>query len=136
MAAYYLESEECMSLVKDSGGETPYALADRLFAFAVKVIKQVRVLPKSKEYSVITYQIVKSSTSIGANYEEAQAGVSRADFGNKVGYSLKEARETHYWIRIIVATLEDNMDWRPLENEAGQLKKILGSIYTKVSKKR
>ena len=68
MAAYYLESEECMSLVKDSGGEIPYALADRLFAFAVKIIKQVRTLPKSKEYSVITYQIVKSATSMGANY--------------------------------------------------------------------
>jgi len=136
MAAYYLETEECMSLVKDSGGETPYALADRLFSFAVKIIKQVRTLPKSKEYSVITYQIVKSSSSMGANYEEAQAAVSRADFGNKVGYSLKEARETHYWTRIIVATLDNNADWIPLENEAGQLKNILGSIYSKVSKKR
>ena len=136
MATYYLETEECKTLVSDSGVDTPYALADRLFAFAVNVIKQVRTLPKSKEYSVIAYQIVKSSTSMGANYEEAQAAVSRADFGNKVGYSLKEARESHYWTRIIIATLEDHANWKPLENEAGQLKNILGSIYFKVSKKR
>jgi len=116
--------------------ESPYALTDRLFSFAVNVIQSVRKLPKSKEYSVITYQIVKSASSIGANYEEAQAAVSRPDFANKIGICLKETRETHYWIRLIIATLEQNADWVPLENESSQLKNILGSIYTKVSKER
>ncbi|MFM9944866.1 MAG: four helix bundle protein [Bacteroidia bacterium] len=68
-------------------------LQKRLFQFAVNVILLIRKLPKGKEYDVINYQLVKSSTSSGANYEEAQAGVSRADFSNKIGISLREMRE-------------------------------------------
>lgn len=131
----YIQSGDYLSLVGEP--EKPYALAERLFAFAVNVIRQVRTLPSSKEYSVITYQLVKAASSIGANYEEAQAAVSRADFSNKIGICLKEAREAHYWLRIIIATLDQDMGkWRPLEREAEEIKKILGSIYVKVSKKR
>jgi len=49
----------------------------------------------------LRYQLAKSSTSSGANYEEAQGAISRADFKNKVHISLKEMRESHYWLRII-----------------------------------
>ena len=68
-------------------------LQERLFNFAVNVIKLFRLLPKGKEYDVISYQLIKSSTSSGANYDEAQAAVSKADFANKIGISLKEMRE-------------------------------------------
>ena len=65
-------------------------LQERLFKFAVNVIKLIRLLPKSKEYDVISYQLIKASTSSGANYDESQAAVSKADFSNKIGISLKE----------------------------------------------
>ncbi|MCF6168499.1 MAG: four helix bundle protein [Lutibacter sp.] len=50
----------------------------------------------------MAYQLLKSATSVGTNYKEAQGAVSKADFFNKVGIALKEMRETNYWIRIII----------------------------------
>lgn len=132
----YVYSEEVIEVFEDSGVSKPYALAERLFEFAVEVIKTIRTLPRSKEYSVITYQLVKSASSIGANYEEAQGAVSKADFSNKVGICLKECRETTYWIRLIIEVLEENETWKPLKQEATELQNILGSIYSKVSVKR
>ena len=111
-------------------------LQKRLFDFSVNVINQVRGLPNDKEYKVISYQILKSATSVGANYEEAQAAVSKADFSNKIGISLKEIRETNYWIRIIIAISIENEVWHDLLKESDELKRILGSIYSKTSKYR
>ncbi|MBZ0200321.1 MAG: four helix bundle protein [Ignavibacteriaceae bacterium] len=76
-------------------------LIERLFWFAVRTIKYSKLLPNLPEYSVIKYQLSKSATSSGANYEEAQAASSRADFKNKVYIALKEMRESNYWLRII-----------------------------------
>ena len=76
-------------------------LADRLFDFSIRCIKFIRTLPPDTEYKIIKYQLIKSSTSSGANYEEAQAGSSKADFTNKVRISLREMRETNYWLRIM-----------------------------------
>ncbi len=90
-------------------------LKSRLFQFSVDVILKVRNLPNSREYQVISYQILKSASSVGANYEEAQAAVSRADFANKIGISLKEIRETNYWIRILIAIDNQKMNWCVLE---------------------
>ncbi|MDE5417237.1 four helix bundle protein [Labilibaculum sp. DW002] len=110
-------------------------LQSRLFKFSVGVIKQVRLFPNTREYQVISYQILKSATSVGANYEEAQAAVSNADFSNKVAISVKEIRETNYWIRIINAISKENADWIKFEHESLELMKILGSIHSKVSRK-
>ena len=130
----YIQREEYLGLFAEP--EKPYNLSERFFTFAVNVIRQIRTWPDSKEYSVIIYQLVKAATSIGANYEEAQAAVSKADFANKIGICLKEARESHYRLRIIVTTLDQNEQWKPLEKESDEIKKILGAIYSKVSKKR
>ncbi len=112
-------------------------LNDRLFNFAVNVLKFLPKLPKTHEMSVVRYQLAKSSSSSGANYEEAQAGSSKPDFNNKVRISLREMRESNYWLRIIKATLNDNKlneDLNYLIDESDQLKKILGSIVTKTNK--
>ena len=111
-------------------------LQDRLFNFSVNVIKLIRELPKGKEYDVINYQLIKASTSSGANYEEAQGAVSKADFVNKIGISLKEMPESNYWIKLIIAITENNQKWLLMEKESSELKSILGSIYSKTSKKR
>ena len=112
-------------------------LNDRLFNFAVNVLKFLKKLPRTPEMNVIRYQLAKCSTSSGANYEEAQAGSSKPDFNNKVRISLREMRESNYWLRIIKATLESNSlesDLIFLIDESTQLNKILGSIVTKTNK--
>jgi len=111
-------------------------LQNRLFRFSVDVIRRVRKLPKGVEYVVISRQLIRSSTSSGANYDEAQGAVSKADFTNKIGVSLKEIRESNYWIRIIIEVLDNHEEWLYLNNESQELMKILGSIYTKTSTPR
>lgn len=113
-------------------------LNDRLFSFAVNVLKFLPKLPSTPEFKVIRYQLSKSSTSSGANYEEAQAGSSKPDFNNKVRIALREMRESNYWLRIIKAMLTDiksidQLDFLIIESD--ELKKILGSIVTKTNKK-
>lgn len=61
-----------------------------LFNFAVNVILPCRELPKWNDYNIISYQLIKSASSAGANYEEAQGAVYRADFANKWGLHLKK----------------------------------------------
>jgi four helix bundle protein len=111
-------------------------LLDRLFESGVKVLKFLPKLPKTPEFSVIRYQLAKSSTSSGANYEEAQAGSSRQDFIKKVKISLREMYESNYRLRIIKAVLNKNSLFDELNyliEESSQLKKILGSIVIKTA---
>lgn len=110
-------------------------LLDRTFNFGVNCIKLLRTLPNSSEYQIIKYQLGKSSTSIGANYEEAQAGSSPADFKNKVIISLKEARESNYWLRVLSAiqdTKSEEINF--LIDESKQLKNILATIVNRLNK--
>jgi len=116
-------------------------LTKRLFEFAVRVVIFVRTLPDKPEYQIIRYQLIKSSASGGSNYEEAQAGSSRPDFSNKTRISLREIRESNYWLRLIKAILtkndipanRDELD--ALVNESQELKLILGSIVQKTRTK-
>jgi len=113
-------------------------LNDRLFLFAINVLKFLQKLPNVSEYKIIRYQLAKSCTSAGANYEEAQAGSSKADFNNKVRISLREMRESNYWLRIIKGILSQNNiddELASLIRESDELKKILGTIVTKTNKK-
>ena len=107
-------------------------LEERLFSFAVRSILFLKYLPKLPEFNNIRHQLSKSATSPGANYEEAQAGSSKADIIFKTEISLREIRETNYWLRIVKATIElkekDNSELMYLLDESTQLKKILGSI--------
>ena len=109
-------------------------LAERLFEFAAQTIKYVRTLPTTTEYKVIRYQLIKSSTSAGANYEEAQAGSSRADFSHKTSIALREMREANYWLRMVKkVSIEqhENQTLTALISESAQLKNILGKIVAK-----
>jgi len=109
-------------------------LTKRLFDFAVQVIKFLRTIINSPETTIIRYQLTKSSSSSGANYEEAQAGSSRADFTNKVRISLREMRESNYWLRILASldfTEIDQEELKWLIKESNELKLILGTIVQK-----
>jgi four helix bundle protein len=108
-------------------------LQKRLFKFAVDVIKLLRSINGGNDLKIISNQLGKAATSSGANYEEAQGAVSRPDFGNKVGISLKEMRESNYWLRILHELYPANSEINRLLKERLELKNILGSINAKVS---
>jgi len=116
-------------------GDRGNDLEERLFRFAVGSIKYTRLLPTSLEYSVIKYQLTKSATSSGANYEEAQAGSSKADFINKIRIALREMRESNYWLRILKGIqFEKDQELDNLIQESKELKLILGAIVQKSRK--
>ena len=96
-------------------------IQEKSFAFALDIIQLYILLQKQREY-VISNQILKSGTSIGANVEEAIAGQSRKDFISKLSISLKEARETRYWLRLL-----DKSNLTSIEVK-GYLKEILNII--------
>ena len=109
-------------------------LCESLFNFSVDVLNLLKKLDKSEISRLFRYQLGKSSTSSGANYEESQAGISRADFMNKVKIALKEMRESNYWLRLLKAINEDNKLESKIDKlviESGELKRILGSIVNK-----
>jgi four helix bundle protein len=70
--------------------------------FALSVIRLVAMTPRSAAADVIGRQLLRSATSVGANYREANRSVSRADFANKIGIVQKEASETQYWLELAV----------------------------------
>jgi four helix bundle protein len=108
-------------------------LCERLFEFAVRVIEFLKTLLYTPENKTIRGQLSKSACSSGANYKESQSGSSKADFTNKVRISLREMRESNYWLRIIKRTAikvnSSELDF--LIKESSELKSILGSIVQK-----
>jgi len=99
------------------------------FHFAGRIANLYKhIISKEKEY-VLSKQILRSGTSIGANVEEAVGGVSSKDFQNKIGIAYKEARETIYWLRLIKSGnfINDKM-FESFFQDAEELVKILGSI--------
>ena len=77
-------------------------LVDKTLAFAARIIKLHNYLIKDKKETIIAKQIFRSATSIGANINEANYGVSKADFIAKMQISLKETAETEYWLRLLL----------------------------------
>jgi four helix bundle protein len=77
-------------------------IQDRSFLFAVRIVKLCQFIEKQGRVSrTLANQLLRSGTSISANMEEAQAGQSKADFIAKMSIARKEARETHYWLRLL-----------------------------------
>lgn len=79
-------------------------LRKRAFEFALRVIRLVQALPKNELGKVLGKQILRSSTSIGANLEESYAGLTRKDFTHSMNIAKKEALETKYWLKLIVGS--------------------------------
>src|SRR5436305_7639644 len=104
-------------------------LERRTKQFAVRVIDFVSKLPRSMTGDVLTRQLLRSATSIGANYREADRGVSRADFSNKIGTVQKEAAETQYWIELLMESGIANAESvENLHKESTELRAIFVSI--------
>lgn len=111
-------------------------ITDRTFEFSVRIVRLCRAMGHDPVNRVLGTQLLRSSTSVGANIEEAQAAQSKADFVSKTAIDLKEARESHYWLRLLSAT-DDKLTIRltPLVQESREIRDILGAINSKARKK-
>jgi four helix bundle protein len=102
---------------------------DKSFRFAVQIVGYIRRQPKDPVNLVLTRQLLRSGTSIGANVEEALGGQSSKDFISKLAIAAKEAREAGYWLRLIRETRPHNHpELDRLLAECGELVKMLNSI--------
>jgi len=102
-------------------------ICTKSFEFALKIIRLSSRLQQQREY-VISNQLVRAGTSIGANVEEAQAGQSRKDFLSKMAIASKEARETKYWLRLIDKSGIAGVDVHEELDDAEELIRILTAI--------
>ena len=106
------------------------------YDFAVRIVKLYRYLIDKKKEFVLSKQILRSGTSIGANVEEALGGQSRADFIAKMAVAYKEARETHYWIRILRDTnYITNKQANSIIKDIDEIRKIIAKIQITSRKK-
>ncbi len=102
-------------------------IEQKSFDFALRIIELYKVLSEKNEY-VLSRQLLKSGTSIGANVQEAQAAQSKKDFIAKMSISSKEARETLYWLKLIEASQLINYDFTNLKTEIHDIIRILTAI--------
>lgn len=109
----------------------------RTYNFGLQVILLTRKFSNIPENKILLNQVIRSATSVGANVEEANASASRADFVHKMNIALKEARETHYWLRLIRdCKCSSAKEVDTLIQESDELKKILGAIVSKLRNKK
>lgn len=108
--------------------------AEKSYAFAVKIVQLCRKTSDLHRESILTRQLLRSGTSIGANIEEAIGGQSRKDFASKIGIAYKEARETHYWLRLLqdAGIIEEETARRYLE-DCQELKRILAATLLTIN---
>lgn len=119
-------------MIKSSNSK-PYDLEERTFQFAKAVTLYVKKLPKSPSNIEYGVQVVKAPGSVGANYREANEALGKKDFLMRVKISRKEAKESAYWLRLIVEINDGQYggEGTELMNEAVELKKIFSSIISK-----
>ena len=106
-------------------------ILDKSFEFAIRVVKLYKYLCDDKKEYVLSKQLLRAGTSIGANINEAQAGQSKADFIAKMAIASKEARESKYWIDLLIKTdyLDINENHvKSLLNDIEEIIKLLTSI--------
>lgn len=112
-------------------------IQDKSFAFAIRIVNAFKYLQEVKKEFVLSKQMLRSGTSIGANVEEAIGGQSKKDFIAKISISFKEAKETKYWLRLLAATnyLEEQ-ESKTLLEDTEELCKILSTILVSTKQKK
>ena len=103
-------------------------ICDRTRAFALRVINMYRALAQDDVGRILGKQLLRSGTSIGANVEEAQAAQSKADFVSKMSIALKEARETRYWLTLILES--ESLPANRLDAIQVEIEEIIKILYT------
>ena len=104
-------------------------IAKKSYAFAIRVVKMFQHLSAEKKEFILSKQVLRSGTSIGANVQEATGGESTADFIHKLSIARKEARETSYWLRLLHDTgYLEIKQFESIHADCQELTKILNSI--------
>jgi len=112
-------------------------LKARIYKWVLGLVNYINTLPKDMATEVLAKQLLRSGTSVGANYIEAQAGSSRKDFINFVHHSLKSANESKFWLALLRDTqTKDNLIITELINELVELSNILGASLVTLKSKR
>src|SRR5262245_47064769 len=105
------------------------AVKDKSFAFALRVVKLAKYLEIEKREFVLSRQVLRSGTAIGALVREAEHAESKADFIHKMSIALKEANETLYWLELLnQSDYVDNQNYQSISAEAEELVKLLTAI--------
>ncbi len=112
-------------------------VSERAFTFAVRIVNLYKYLTGKKKEFVLSKQILRSGTSIGANIEEADGGISRAEFSQKISIAYKEAKETKYWLKLLRETdyIEDSA-FSSMLSDCDEICKILFSILKSTDRVR
>lgn len=131
-----MENELLTVETSENQQEKIFDIRERTFAFAVRIVKLCKYLEKKSDVSKsLINQLLDAGTSVGANLEESVAGQSKADFIHKNSISLKEARESNFWLRLILATsdFDENIAQgiKKLEEESLEIARIMGRIIIK-----
>lgn len=100
---------------------------NKSFDFALKIIELYKILKEHKEF-VISKQLLRCGTSIGANIEEANAAQTKKDFATKMSIASKEARETRYWLRLLQQSKLVNLDYKKYLIDIDELIRIITAI--------
>jgi four helix bundle protein len=105
----------------------PNVVREKSFEFAIAIVQLYREMQQQREF-VLSKQLLRSGTSIGANVEEACAAQSHNEFIAKMSIASKEARETHYWLRLYQASNLVNIDVTKEVNMAAEMIRLLTAI--------
>lgn len=110
----------------------PNPLRDRTKKFALRVMKLVEEIPRNRAGNVIAYQLMKSASSVGANYRSAQRGRSKAEFQAKLGIVEEESDESAYWLELLIESgMFTEQQLGPLLREANEITAmVVASINT------
>lgn len=117
--------------IRQSKSGKPKEIRGRSFEYSVRAVKLYRFLQEKKDGAgwVLGKQYLRAATSIGANIEEAQSGETRADFIHKYGIAQKEAKESHYWLRLLVESgTVPARRLKPLMRETEELYAVITAI--------
>lgn len=107
-------------------------IEEKSFDFAIRIVKLYKHLTADKKEFVLSKQLLRSGTSIGANVSEGERGQTKPDFNSKMNIALKEANETYYWLRLLHSTdyLTDK-EFKSMEKDNKEIIAILVSICKK-----
>ena len=113
-------------------------ITERTFKFAIDIVNLAEELNQGPSPArMLSSQVLRSGTSIGANVEEGQAAESKADFIHKYNIALKEARETRYWLKLLsVSNIEKKADLDSLITESDEVCRIIAQIIINARKRR
>jgi four helix bundle protein len=117
--------------------ETKSILKDKSFAFAIEIVKTYKVLVEEKREYVMSKQLLRSGTSVGANIREAKNAESTNDFIHKLGIAQKECDETLYWLELLKETeYLNNESFLKLSDQANQILKMIRSTILTIKQKK